>query len=353
MDLSRSCHISASANQSAVIRAKVFRRWMMTKLFTIASSALNRRSHLSLAGATCEFATNSEDLHSALQPWCCSEESHPPVQFTMDTMVCEESMQPRRPPHFRGLHHVVVASFGDSDVFIFDLLRRKVSSMVSRTTAQDVRFWNATILPLTLGVLGATVGVLPVHCACLSLNREGMLIAGASGAGKSTLSIALAQSGLDFVSDDWTYISYHQHRLSADGMSAPAKLLPDAIRYFPVLEHHSLRHALDGELAYEVTAADVGINAIRCCEPRWVLFPERLDILHSELVPVPTGQTRAYLESNVEFLPPQLATAALKREGLMMRLSELPCWKFRYGGTPQFAAQELRRLFAIAVGATA
>jgi HPr Serine kinase C-terminal domain len=272
----------------------------------------------------------------------------------MDISVAAGCTKPRRRPHFRGLHHIVVASFGESDVFVFDLLRRTVRGVISETTAQDALFWNATMLPIAVGVLGATVGVLPVHCACLSNQGEGLLIAGTSGAGKSTLSVALAQHGFDFVSDDWTYLSHQDGRLLAHGMSTPVKLLPDAVRHFPLLEGQTLRHTLNGELAYEVSAElDVGARVISRCKPRRVIFLVRSDEPTSELISIPTTQTRAYLEASVEQLPPQLASVARQRATLMRRLAELPCWTYRYGGTPQFAARELKRLFPATASETA
>jgi hypothetical protein len=56
------------------------------------------------------------------------------------------------------------------------------------------------------------------------------------------------------------------------------------------------------------------------------------------------------LDSSVELLPAQLAAAAERRRNLMMKLAELPCWIYRYGGPPQFAAQELSRLFPTGAG---
>jgi hypothetical protein len=273
------------------------------------------------------------------------------AQFTMDIMVAGGSPTPPQPPHFRGLHHVVTASFGDSNLFVFDLLRCTVHGIVSEVTAKDPLFWNNTLLPITIGVLGAAVGVLPVHCACLSSKGEGLLIAGVSGAGKSTLSVALAQRGFDFVSDDWTYLSYRDAKLVANGTAAPVKLLPDAVQHYPVLKQQTLRHSLNGELAYEVSAEQhLSATIVHQCEPRRFIFLERSNRPGSELIPIPATQIESYLEASVESLPRQLAAAAQHRRALMMRLTELPCWTYRYGGPPQFAAQELSRLFPIGVG---
>jgi hypothetical protein len=100
---------------------------------------------------------------------------------------------------------------------------------------------------------------------------------------------------------------------------------------------------MNGELAYEVDAADAfGADVAMECVPRWMLFVERRDAPGSELSPIPRAQVRHYLESNAERLPVELKKAALRRAAMMERIAGLPCWRFAYGGTPQFAAQRLR-----------
>ena len=90
-------------------------------------------------------------------------------------------------------------------------------------------------LPIAMGVLGPAVGVVPVHAACLTFDGWEMFIAGDSGAGKSTLSVALAQHGFGYISDDWSYLTLQRDQLVSHGMSVSAKLLPDAVKYFPAL----------------------------------------------------------------------------------------------------------------------
>ena len=113
----------------------------------------------------------------------------------MRVVVDESTDEAAGEPHFRGLHHVVTASFGRSNMFVFDILRRTLSASVSAAVARDDRFWKEKLIPITLGVLGAAMGLVPVHCACLELDGDGLLIAGVSGAGKSTLSVALSEDG--------------------------------------------------------------------------------------------------------------------------------------------------------------
>jgi hypothetical protein len=255
------------------------------------------RFSLHLAGIVCEVETNYCRLGFTLRHWTvAASEGNVSGRLAMQVLVAACAAPPAERPHFRGLHHVVI---------------------------------------------GPKVGVVPVHCACLCLNGAGVLVAGASGAGKSTLSAALVQSGFDYVSDDWTYIGRHAGRLLAHGMSARIKLLPDAIAHFPQLEGQPLMNSMNGELAYEVAADWFGGDVFRSCEPRWCIFLERSARLRSSFAPMDPKQARWGFLSSVERLPDQLADATRARSGIIDQVGALPCWTFRCGGTPQFAAQEI------------
>jgi hypothetical protein len=163
----------------------------------------------------------------------------------------------------------------------------------------------------------------------------------------------MAQTGFDYISDDWTYLSQKQIQLSAYGTFAPVKLLPDARRHFELLAKQPLGISMNGELAYEVDPKIVfGATVVRRCEPRWLVFLERFSGQGSEFTPLHPMETRAYLESSVERLPSQLSEVNARRSEIIDAVSALPCWSFRYGGSPQYAALELRTFVEIEVRRT-
>jgi hypothetical protein len=169
--------------------------------------ALPYVAELCFAGATCDLTTNSAALAKTLEGLSISMISASSGRFAMQVSVDESSTEPMGDPHFRGLHHVVTASFGNTNVFVFDVLRLTLSARVSSAIAKDRQFWKEKLIPITLGLLGAALGLVPVNCACLESKGHGLLIAGVSGAGQSTLSVALCLAGLSYISDDWTYMS--------------------------------------------------------------------------------------------------------------------------------------------------
>jgi hypothetical protein len=312
------------------------------QVVSINQTVLPYSRELCFGGAGCDLQTTSSDLTRVLELLSIPANHSNLNWFTMRVAVNETSNEIAGVPHFRGLHHVVTASFGSSNVFVLDILRRTLSASISGVVARDYRFWKEKLIPITLGILGTAMGLVPVHCACLEYEGNGLLIAGVSGAGKSTLSVALAENGFNYVSDDWTYISQRQHGIVAHGTSAPVKLLPDAVKHFQSLQQHRLQTSMNGELAYEVDIADVfDAQVEQECEPRWLVFLERMQQGGVEFSPMTPGDARSYINSCVERLPVQLSQAAERREQTIERVSLLPCWRFRYGGTPQFAAKHL------------
>jgi|ERR1700761_1780458 len=312
------------------------------KSVSIDPTILPYAQELHFAGIVCDLITNSFELRALLSQLSHVEKRQSGNRFSMHVLVNESSVDPIEEPHFRGLRHVVVASFGAGNIFIFDVLRRTLSATISRVAAADFRFWREKLIPISLGVLGAAMGLVPMHCACLARSGDGLLIAGLSGAGKSTLSVALAQNGFSYVSDDWTYMSRQQSSLVAFGTSAPVKLLPDATNHFPGLASYCPQKSMNGELAYEVDIAEAFMVRVeKVCEPRWLIFLERIPDCRVEFVSVASSIASSYLNFSVERLPAELYEASAMRDLTLEMVSRLPCWSLRYGGTPQAAAEYL------------
>jgi hypothetical protein len=301
---------------------------------------------IEVVGRTGRVATNDQGLLNILSS-ICAPQSNGAAAFSLLAFVHQGSSPSAELPYFRGLHHLVFAKFGPSNLFVFDIANRIIRAAITGELAHDRAFWQQRLLPMAVGVFGAGIGVLPLHAACLSIDGRGLLIAGASGTGKSTLSLALAKNGADFISDDWTYIAYDDGELCAHGMSAPVKLLPDAAEYFPELRQHHLQISLNGELAYELPPGDsLKLRVEGQCNPDCLVFYERAPTGEPDLVRLSGEQARRYIRASVEPLPLQLSRIAEQRERIASRIAELPCWQFRHSGSPHLAAQTLHAFFA-------
>ena len=78
---------------------------------------------------------------------------------------------------------------------------------------------------------GRTQGLVPLHAACVGREGRGLLLMGDSGAGKSTLSLHCLLAGLEFVSEDSTFVA--PETLLATGVANFLHLRRDALRSVP------------------------------------------------------------------------------------------------------------------------
>ena len=314
----------------------------MTREFVVAGGTCAFRGTLQLAGSFCQVNANSDIVVHGLRTWLVRDRLVESASFSLQIFVTPGARSDC-PPHFRGRKHLVIASFGVDNVFTFDLARRNVTAVITPDVAADQDFWNRVLLPIAMGVLGPAFGVVPVHSACLVAGSTGILIAGESGAGKSTLSIALAQAGFGFVSDDWTYLSLSCGQLVASGLAVPAKLLPDAVNHFPQLNKFRPGIALNQELAYELPSQELGAEVQLSCEPRWFFFLERTGSVGGcEVLPIASEESQHYVNRTVERLPPELEDVLRSRSAVLAHMPRLSCWKLRYGGPPTVAVHGLQ-----------
>ena len=320
----------------------------VTVTFAFNRKTLRLRTDFTIAGSHCLLSTNSYNVLRHATPWQAPEKQDDAPSFHME--ILENSSLDSvtgNLPHFRGVRHLVFAMLEPRSFLGFDLLRRRVIGVLSSAAVHDRSFWNAQLLPVTIGLIGTTLGVAPLHCACLDRNGDGLLLAGVSGAGKSTLSAALAQRGFALVSDEWTYLSRKESILSAYGLAAPIKLLPNSIRFFPELAKHAPKKTMNGEIAYEVDAPRMFRSAAKTSSrPKWILFLERSAIPGCRFVPCRGEFITQFFEKSAERLPEELPAAKSARSQVIASLSACQSWSLRTGDDPHQTAEAIERFLA-------
>ena len=306
-----------------------------------ALAAVPRTSMLKIAGAAVLLRCDSAELHRALEGEIIERVAVGPCAFTIDVEI-DRGLRAgqKNVAIFRGRNHLVVAMFGD-EIFTFDLRRRRVCARISEETARALEFWRKLLIPIALGLLGPTFGLIPVHAAALA-GRKGLLLVGNSGAGKSTLSVALAKRGWSLVSDDWSYIrATGSGELCAHGVSAPVKLLPDAAWHFPELREMNPTISFNGERAFEVDAKSVlRINTESCVLPEVVVFITRNE-LPLGFQKLERSAMQQYFRGSLERLPIQFPQVESWRVKVIESLSRISAYKFAYSGTPAEGAAQL------------
>jgi len=302
------------------------------------------REYFVAAGAVCRLSTNFEPILEAAREsfFPAHGMQCPPafqLRFWVDTKA--QSKPPWPKPYFRGLGHLIFAGFDSQNSMMIDLRARRAIGRFSPAMGADRAFWKTVILPVLLSAIGASVGITELHCACVVRIEDGLLLAGRSGSGKSTLALALAQAGFAFLSDDRTYLSKCQGRLFAWGLPTLLKLRPEAMAWFPGIENLAVHLAWNKEPALQFDPSlQHGLERARRCEPKGLIFLERLAHPAFDLNVMPRAEAAARLEEDLIAEAPE---AVEKQLGMIAALVERPCWRLAHGGPPGVIAQELGR----------
>jgi len=248
-----------------------------------------------------------------------------------------------RKPFFRGLGHLVYCGYNDRSSLAINLRDCYGAGRFTPSLASDSRFWRTIFFPSLLGIVGASLGLTSLHSACVAWKDSGMLLVGGSNAGKSTLSLALAQSGMDFVGDDRVLLNRENGTLRAHALCGDAKLRSEAIAYFPALEALEHREMWAGDAVLRFDPVEhLGVTRTASCDPRWVVFLERDKTSAFSLETITSQEAAVRLQQDLHQESPD-ATAVQRRT--IETLSEKPCYRLRYGRNPHDVAGALFRLF--------
>ena len=304
-------------------------------------------ARFAVAGSVWLIAANApEILAAAGETFQLSEDASAPIGLRVSCFVDPElrAEKPWPQPHFRGLDHFVYAVYGAGGAMLIDLRQRRVISTFSRAMARDSRYWKHVILPVLLGVTSASLGITPLHCACLVRDGHGLILGGASRAGKSTLAVSLAFNDFALLSDGWTYFSRSGSATHAWGLPIPVKLLPDAVNYFPQLTGAQPAPALNGELAYEVDpVATFGIDRSLFCEPKWLVFVERSEGAGTLFEPISSEDAFHRFAGELEELPAEISSMRNQQLLTIRALVDRECWVLRNQLSPSLVAEKLSK----------
>jgi len=297
-------------------------------------------------GTVWHVSSNSEELLETIhETFPLKSNPSVPADLRLFFRVDRSAQGPkvRNRPHFRALDHLYYASYGPNDSMVIDQQHRQVVGHVSRDLTRDKSYWRHTILPVLVGIVSASIRITPVHCACVAKrDGSGLLLGGISGSGKSTLAVTLASAGFNYLSDDCTYLSRTASGLRAWGLPIPAKLLPDAIAYFPQLHNATPSESLNGEIAFQVHPAHLfGGDSVLSCNPRWLVFIERSAGTKPIFQAISSQDAANRLTQDLEMLPECIADQRDYQVETIRQLVDRECWVLRHGVSPQELAKVL------------
>ena len=299
------------------------------------------------AGTPCRLLTNSEPiLQAARETFLPVELPVDPIAFSMRFWVDDSAVsQPPWPkPYVRGSGHLIFAGFDEVSSVLTNLRTRQIIGRFSPGMAADRSYYRTVVFPMLLTIVGATVGIAELHCACVAKNEDAVLLVGPSGAGKSTLSLALSQAGFGFISDDRTFCSLEDGDVYAWGLPTRVKLRGEALRWFHELQASPTSDIRSG--GAEVWLEPQTLSNVRrtqCARVSSLIFLERIDTRGFCLSPLSSTEALKRLTPDLMTESPD---AVAQRSETITRIGQRPCWLLRYGGPPQWVSSQIVRHLA-------
>ncbi len=298
------------------------------------------------AGAIFSLSTNWEQLLEAARHSFLPVVSPVSVAFSIRFWVnrADRAQPPWPRPYVRGLDHLVFAGFDAGSSMIADLRTRRVIGRFSAGMAADARYWRTVVFPILLTIVGASVGIAELHCACVAKNHDGILLAGPSQSGKSTLALALSQIGCGFLSDDRAFCSLDNGEMFVWGLPTRIKLRREAAVWFQELQNEQPAETQAGEPAFWFDPeARFGVEQVQRCRPRSLIFLERQQATAFRMSRM--SSTEALNRLNQDLMA-EVPDAVAKRSETMEKLVDIPCWLLQYGGDPHTVARNILQHFA-------
>ena len=297
-------------------------------------------------GVRLRIETNSESIlqiaQAAFQQTNSSLENRAEIRLRLWVEEDKHSDGLKFKPYFRGLGHLVFSGFDSRSSLMINLRNLSGIGRFTPELARNERFWKTILFPSLFAVVGPSAGVTLLHCAAVAWKGNGLLLAGESGSGKSTLSLALAQEGFDFLSDDRTLISDDHGKFLAWGLSAEMKQRVNALTHFPALKQIEPSQLSTGEPAYRFDPAEVfGISRVPNCETRWIVFLDRQSESAFSLSEIAPEDAARRLRKD---LHRETVEASEQQRRTIDSLSKSNCFRLCYGGDPREAALALRHL---------
>jgi hypothetical protein len=184
-----------------------------------------------------------------------------------------------------------------------------------------------------------------LHAACLvSPGGIGIVLSGQSGAGKSTLALALARSGMGFLSDDVTFIRHCGERgVQALGFADPIGVSRLAAEQFSELRPQLGAAARDGFRKPLARAEELfGRPSVERCMPGTLVFPKIVDARSSALEPLPASDAFIRLVPDVLVTHRDATQAHLA--ALAALVDQVQCYELRTGRDLAGAVELMRSL---------
>jgi hypothetical protein len=233
-------------------------------------------------------------------------------------------------PVVRAQNRVLVAVADAENFHCCDLENGFACAWVSERVAASADYFRYHFLEAMTYCLLDTLHLVAVHAACVSLDGQGVLLAGESGAGKSSLAYACSRRGWTYTSDDSSSLVVRGRGRTVLGNPRLFRLRDTAGKLFPEFRGVAGKRRGNGKPTIEVsTASMAGIRTAVETHVDHVVFLDRKGERPGpvELVRVPAREALADLFFSP--WPPELP-GRRARQATVERLLGACVYRMRY-----------------------
>ena len=211
-----------------------------------------------------------------------------------------------------------------------DINTGEVSVFYKESEATNIAVLSHPLFTIPLAELLKHRGLYMVHAAGVSIDSEGLLIAGASGAGKTTLTLALVRAGFDFLGDDTTFLRNDSDGLQALAFPDEVDVTADTVRLFPELQDLAREPLSNGRRKWSIAPPAIyQSRIIDRCVPRVLVFPQVADAEESVLTPMP--KDAALLEMMCNVVRTEAGAAQAHLDTLALLVQRCSCFRLQTG----------------------
>jgi hypothetical protein len=254
------------------------------------------------------------------------------ARFNKEPILCEIVVAPSSdlacPPEPR--YHIqlpLLTTICDGDNFsIADLETGGIRTHMTEAALHFPLFVSHFLLPTAYSCI-CTLHATPVHAACVSWKKSGVLLAGDSGAGKSTLAYACAKSGWTFTSDDASFVMNDAMDRRVIGNNHQVRLRPESASNFPEISQLKMTPRAAGKPSVEIPTSTLPrIETASTANVEYIVYLNRNHTGPAILAP---SSRELALESMIKSLYGVPRTLAMQYAALD-RLLTAPIYEMRY-----------------------
>jgi hypothetical protein len=194
---------------------------------------------LPVMGRTIRLETNNRNVRRQMlelfAPYAGSSKRSPEFlwRIVVDSSPSFSQPWPRRSV-FSG-HGLRFAQFGQSNFLAVDLAARQAVAFVAEGLVEDAQGFASPFVDTLFYMTSASLGLVPLACACVARKNEGILILGPANQGKTTASYLAAKDGLTFHADQAVFLEIADGRLRAWSDFVPLAFRPETLQHLPEL----------------------------------------------------------------------------------------------------------------------